>query len=77
MKNKTRLEFSGVELMEPQFDYMVRDMPDNFIVRVIEKANQLGLEGKTVKTVEVQENFATGRKYLDFVCISPSPASQV
>lgn len=66
---KTKLEFSGVVIDPFDYDYSLSDYPASYLVRLIEKANQLGLEGKKVKAVEVKEEFATNRKYVDLVVL--------
>lgn len=63
----TRLEFSGVEIAQGDGDYNIRDYPEGYITRLMNKANELGLMGKKIKTIEVRENFATNNKYIDFI----------
>ncbi len=66
-EEKIRLEFSGVELLENEPDWAIRKYPEGLLFKLMKKANELGLEGKTIDVVEVQENFATGAKYIDFI----------
>lgn len=60
-----RLEFSGAEIdME---DWAISKYPSGVLTKMMIKANELGLEGKKIKVIEVKENFATMQKYVEFI----------
>ena len=48
-------------------DYSLQQYPDTYLTRLMLKANELGLEGRKIEVIEVKENFATGRRYVDFI----------
>lgn len=64
------LEITQLELTQlKKEDYVWRKLSDFYLVRLLKKANELGLEGKKIKEViGIQENFATGNKYIEFIC---------
>lgn len=62
-----KLLFSGVEIDPLDIDFSLTKYPASYLTRLILKANELGLAGKKVEAVEVGENYATGRKYIDLV----------
>ena len=64
---KQQLLFSGIELDPLNPDYDLAAWPSGYILQIMRRANELGLEGKRVTVVEVRENFASGRKYLDLI----------
>lgn len=66
-KRPLKLLHSTVELDFFDYDYTVMYYPTSYITKLMLEANKLGLEGKKVDVVEVQENFATNRKYVDFI----------
>ena len=38
----TKLEFSGVEILNNGFDYGLRDYPEGYITKLMNKANEIG-----------------------------------
>ena len=70
-----KLLVSRVEIDPLDDDYRIRnfgdDYPLSYIVKLVRKANELGREGKRVDILEVQENYATGNKYIDLIEMKP------
>ena len=62
-----KLLHSKVELGFWDYDFSVIHYPTSYITKLMLEANKLGLEGKKVTVVEIIENFATNRKYIDFI----------
>lgn len=54
-KKIVQLSHSRVEIDPLDPDYSLSEYPASHITRLILKANELGLEGKTVKVIEVKE----------------------
>lgn len=69
MKNEViKLEFSDIDIIDnPKEDWAVREYPIGTLTKMMIKANEIGLQGKKIKVVEVLENFGTHRKYIDFI----------
>lgn len=67
-KQVIRLEFSGIDMMNnPTEDWAISQYPTGILTKMVMKANELGLQGKKIEVVEVQENFATKNRYVDFI----------
>lgn len=65
-----KLEVSHLELIDnPLEDWAISNYPMSILTKFMLKANEIGLEGKKIKVVEVKENFSTHQKYIDFIVI--------
>jgi len=66
----SRLAISAIalEALDPQ-DFKWLTLSDSYLTKVIRHANLLGLEGRKITEIlGVQEQFATGQRYIDFRC---------
>ena len=66
----SRLAITEIELesLDPEDFKWVRLNP-SYLTKLIHRANLLGLKGRKItEIIGVQENFATGQRYIDFVC---------
>ncbi len=70
---KIKLLHSGVEIEPFDYDFSLTKYPASYLTKLILKANELGLAGKKVETIEVGENFSTGRKYIDLIEVFENP----
>lgn len=65
------LEMSDIKLLElDPFDWIWKDVTEQYALKIIHKANELGLSGKKIKQiVRIDERYLpNGRTYIDFVC---------
>lgn len=60
-----KLEFSDADINDE--DWAISEYPFGVLAKMLLRANEIGIEGKKIDVVEVKENFATGRKYVDFI----------
>jgi hypothetical protein len=68
---KERLEIANTDLRayEHDPDWNVNIVSDWYLIKLLKFANEAGLKGRKIKKViGIQENFATQRKYIDFIC---------
>ena len=57
-----------IEALDPR-DFTSSKMTSGYLVKILYEANRLGLAGRKITQImTIQENFATGQCYLDFVC---------
>lgn len=71
MKTQERFEISHIEIatLDPSEFKIMRGMKEWYLLRLIRRANDLGLEGKKIKEIcSIQENFANMQMYIDFIC---------
>lgn len=67
----SKLELSKLDLVNLKIDpdWNVNKISDEYLLKLLKYANDLGLNGKKIKeVVGIQENFSTGNKYIDFIC---------
>lgn len=62
-----KLKHSRIEIDPLDTDYTLRLYPASYLVKIMQTANKLGLEGKKVEVIEVRENYANGKTYIDLI----------
>lgn len=70
-----RLIISDLELLHlDERDFKWTRLSDNYLVRLLQMANDLGLQGKKIKEIiGIQEDFANHQRYIDFICEDSNP----
>ena len=66
-----KLEISKNEIIEGDYDWEVHRLKDVVLLKYLQFANELGLQGKKIKEiVRVKPTFYEGL-YIDFICEEP------
>jgi len=67
--NSFRLEISKLEKRNlDEAGMKAISLPESYVVRIFQKANELGLDGKKIKEVISITDPVNGAQYLDFIC---------